>query len=194
MVAKTIKLLVCDARLVEKEKNLSTKERKKYKQQISSSFFFSLSLNHSPYILSSITRMVVNIAISTESRRTVLRKLGIFGSIAIGLFIVGKKHIAYQKQARHDKESDSSIKHEITQQEEEFGYVTKRRGFPLTNPNLDYTSPDRQSKYVGSGDAFSSRRQGDRLSLFQVIKAKWLSDEAEESKYYTPSREDKLDK
>ncbi len=194
MVAKTIKLLVCDARLVEKEKNLSTKERKKYKQQISSSFFFSLSLNHSPYILSSITRMVVNIAISTESRRTVLRKLGIFGSIAIGLFIVGKKHIAYQKQARHDKESDSSIKHEINQQEEEFGYVTKRRGFPLTNPNLDYTSPDRQSKYVGSGDAFSSRRQGDRLSLFQVIKAKWLSDEAEESKYYTPSREDKLDK
>lgn len=194
MVAKTIKLLVCDARLVEKEKNLSTKERKKYKQQISSSFFFSLSLNHSPYILSSITRMVVNIAISTESRRTVLRKLGIFGSIAIGIFIVGKKHIAYQKQARHDKESDSSIKHEINQQEEEFGYVTKRRGFPLTNPNLDYTSPDRQSKYVGSGDAFSSRRQGDRLSLFQVIKAKWLSDEAEESKYYTPSREDKLDK
>lgn len=194
MVAKTIKLLVCDARLVEKEKNLSTKERKKYKQQISSSFFFSLSLNHSPYILSSITRMVVNIAISTESRRTVLRKLGIFGSIAIGLFIVGKKHIAYQKQARHDKESDSSIKHEINQQEEEFGYVTKRRGFPLTNPNLDYTSSDRQSKYVGSGDAFSSRRQGDRLSLFQVIKAKWLSDEAEESKYYTPSREDKLDK
>lgn len=194
MVAKTIKLLVCDARLVEKEKNLSTKERKKYKQQISSSFFFSLSLNHSPCILSSITRMVVNIAISTESRRTVLRKLGIFGSIAIGLFIVGKKHIAYQKQARHDKESDSSIKHEINQQEEEFGYVTKRRGFPLTNPNLDYTSPDRQSKYVGSGDAFSSRRQGDRLSLFQVIKAKWLSDEAEESKYYTPSREDKLDK
>lgn len=194
MVAKTIKLLVCDARLVEKEKNLSTKERKKYKQQISSSFFFFLSLNHSPYILSSITRMVVNIAISTESRRTVLRKLGIFGSIAIGLFIVGKKHIAYQKQARHDKESDSSIKHEINQQEEEFGYVTKRRGFPLTNPNLDYTSPDRQSKYVGSGDAFSSRRQGDRLSLFQVIKAKWLSDEAEESKYYTPSREDKLDK
>ena len=104
------------------------------------------------------------------------------------------KTYSISKQARHDKESDSSIKHEINQQEEEFGYVTKRRGFPLTNPNLDYTSPDRQSKYVGSGDAFSSRRQGDRLSLFQVIKAKWLSDEAEESKYYTPSREDKLDK
>lgn len=138
--------------------------------------------------------MVVNIAVSTESRRTVLRKLGIFGSIAIGLFIIGKKHIAYQKQNRHDLESDSSVKHEINQQEEEFGYVTKRRGFPLTNPNLDYSSPDRQSKYVGSGDAFSSRRHGDRLSLYQVFKAKWFSDEVEESKYYTPSREDKLDK
>lgn len=40
---------------------------------------------------------MLNIAKSTESRNTILRKLGIFGSIAIGLFIIGKKHIAYQK-------------------------------------------------------------------------------------------------
>ncbi|RCK57619.1 hypothetical protein Cantr_00065 [Candida viswanathii] len=138
--------------------------------------------------------MVVNIAISTESRRSLLKKLGIFGSVAVGLFVIGKKHIAYQKQNRHDLESDSSIKHQINQQEEEFGYVTRRRGFPLQNPNLDYSSPDRQSKYVGSGDAFSSRRPGDRLSLYQVLKAKWFTSEAEESKYYTPSREDKLEK
>ena len=35
---------------------------------------------------------MLNIAKSTESRNTILRKLGIFGSIAIGLFIIGKTY------------------------------------------------------------------------------------------------------
>lgn len=136
---------------------------------------------------------MLNIAKSTESRNTILRKLGIFGSIAIGLFIIGKKHIAYQKNHRHELESDSSTL-SSRHQDEEFGYVSSRPGFPLTNPNLDYSSPDRKSKYVGSGDAFSTRRPGDRLSLWNMVKMRWFPDEVEESKYYTPSRSDKLDK
>ena len=44
----------------------------------------------------------------------------------------------------------------------------------MTNPNLDYSSPDRKSKYVGSGDAFSTRRPGDRLSLWNMVKMRWF--------------------
>ena len=71
---------------------------------------------------------MLNIAKSTESRNTILRKLGIFGSIAIGLFIIGK-NILLIKNHRHELESDSSTL-SSRHQDEEFGYVSSRPGFP----------------------------------------------------------------
>ncbi|KAL6452814.1 hypothetical protein SBY92_000155 [Candida maltosa Xu316] len=134
----------------------------------------------------------MNITKSTESKHSLIKKLFIFGTVSIGIFIVGKRHIAYQKQHRHELESDSSTVHSYD--ENEFGYVSKRRGFPLQNPNLDYNSADRKSKFQGAGDAYQTRRQGDRLSMYQVLKMKWFAESDEEKKYYKPGREDKFEK
>ncbi|CAK9439443.1 uncharacterized protein LODBEIA_P35610 [Lodderomyces beijingensis] len=125
-----------------------------------------------------------------DTRNAILKRYGIFATIAIGLFLVGKKHIAYEKEQRHKMENDS----DLNNSDNEFGISVKRPGFPAQNPNLNYDDNERRkSKYMGGGDAYSSRRPGDRLSFYNILKMKWFPDDKEkEAQYYTPSREDKV--
>ncbi|KAK6202314.1 uncharacterized protein RJT21DRAFT_18917 [Scheffersomyces amazonensis] len=119
-----------------------------------------------------------------ETRRGLLTKLGIYGGVAISLFLVGKKHIEYSKNERHKKETDARIDSEV----KEFGTFGQRPGFPSNNPTMDYTNdPSRVSRYEGSGNSYSSRRPGDRLGFFSVLNP-WSADNKEEdqSKYYKP--------
>ncbi|KAI5952471.1 hypothetical protein KGF54_003338 [Candida jiufengensis] len=125
----------------------------------------------------------------TDTRSTILRRYGLFASIAIALFLIGKKHIAYKKEQRHKLESDS----DIDNSDNEFSIGYKRPGFPENNPSLNYDDINRQSKYIGSGDAYSSRRPGDRLSLYNILKQKyWPDDKEKEAQYYSPTSEDKI--
>ncbi|KAI5965167.1 uncharacterized protein KGF55_001387 [Candida pseudojiufengensis] len=127
----------------------------------------------------------------TDTRSSILRRYGLFASIAIALFLIGKKHIAYKKDQRHKLESDSNIDNDHDKNEFEIGY--KRPGFPENNPNLNYDDFNRESKYIGIGDAYSSRRPGDRLSLYNILKQKYWPDDIEkESNYYSPSQDDKI--
>ncbi|EGW31606.1 uncharacterized protein SPAPADRAFT_140229 [Spathaspora passalidarum NRRL Y-27907] len=123
-----------------------------------------------------------------ETRRGFFTKLGFFCTTAVTLFIIGKRHIARHKDERHRVETDARIDSE----DNEFGILAKRPGFPTNNPTLDYTAGDRKSKFEGGGNAYASRRPGDRLSVYTWVKMKYFSDEEEESKYYTPSRSDKV--
>ncbi|QRG37441.1 hypothetical protein FDK38_001816 [Candidozyma auris] len=102
-----------------------------------------------------------------ETSRGLITKLGLYSAAAVVLVVAGKKHIAYLKEERHLKESDISL-----EREEEFEDKTTRRGFPTNNPNLNYEGTGRESKYIGSGSAYSSRTPGDRLSVWNVFKQK----------------------
>lgn len=108
-----------------------------------------------------------------ETRQGLLKKLGAFATVAIGLTVVGKRHIAAHKEDRHRMESDASLDHE----EDEFADTSVRPGFPSNNPNLNYDGSGRQLKYIGSGVAYATRTPGDRLSLWNVISKKFLGDE-----------------
>ncbi|KAI3406148.1 hypothetical protein KGF56_000990 [Candida oxycetoniae] len=126
---------------------------------------------------------------STETQRSIVRRYGIFAAIAVSLFLIGKKHIAYEKEQRHKLENDA----DLNNSDNEFAISVKRPGFPENNPNLNYDDINRQSRYIGTGNAYSSRRPGDRLSLYSVLKMKWFPEDKEkEAQYYTPSQEDKV--
>lgn len=100
-----------------------------------------------------------------ETRRGLLTKLGIFSTAAIALFFTGKYHIASYKENRHRSETDARVDSE----ENEFGTLAKRPGFPLNNPNLDYESSVRPSKYEGSGSSYSTRTTGDRFGMGNIF-------------------------
>lgn len=106
-----------------------------------------------------------------ETRRGLLTKLGAFSVVSVGLVVVGRQHIAALKDARHMEESAQA------QRDGEFLDTSTRRGFPNNNPNFNYESNARESKYVGSGVAYSTRTKGDRLSIWNIWRAKGLSDE-----------------
>lgn len=108
-----------------------------------------------------------------ETRRGLFTKLGIFGSIALGLFVVGKYHIASYKDKRHRNETDARIDSE----ENEFGILAKRPGFPQNNPTLNYESDQRNSRYEGTGSSYSTRRSGDRFNMSAIFSSKWQDDE-----------------
>lgn len=108
---------------------------------------------------------------SVETRNGVLFKLGVFGCAAIGLFIVGKRHIAAYKEERHRTETDARVDSE----ENEFGILAKRPGFPANNPTLNYEG-QRGSRFQGSGLSYHTRTPGDRLSMFAIFDRKWGSD------------------
>ncbi|OBA19072.1 hypothetical protein METBIDRAFT_47500, partial [Metschnikowia bicuspidata var. bicuspidata NRRL YB-4993] len=110
-----------------------------------------------------------------ETRKGLLTKLAGFSAVAIGLTVVGKKHIASAKEKRHSKESDASLDSDL---DSEFLDNGVRPGFPKNNPNLNYESAQRESQYVGAGVAYLTRTKGDRLSLWNVIKSK-MSDNDE---------------
>lgn len=122
-----------------------------------------------------------------ETRNGLLSKLGIFGVAAVTLFMVGKRHIASYKDERHKRETDARIDSEA----DEFGITARRPGFPVNNPTMNYETGYRASKYQGSGNSYSSRRPGDRLSMFSVFDRDWSKKEHDETNYYTPSRSDK---
>lgn len=100
-----------------------------------------------------------------ETRKGLLTKLGAFTVVAVGLTVIGKKHIAIHKEDRHRLESDASVDHE----DDEFIDSSVRPGFPTNNPNLNYEGSGRESKYVGAGISYSTRTPGDRLSIWNVI-------------------------
>ncbi|RKP30459.1 hypothetical protein METBISCDRAFT_16201 [Metschnikowia bicuspidata] len=100
-----------------------------------------------------------------ETRKTLVTKLGFFTAVAISIIIIGKKHIAHRKDSRHLKESALSVENEL----DDFLTVNRRPGFPEHNPNLNYDTPNRKSKYVGAGLSYSSRTPGDKLSIWNVM-------------------------
>lgn len=93
-----------------------------------------------------------------ETQRGLLKKLGIFGAIAVTLVVGGKRHIASRKDQRHKQDSDAVV----DSQQKEFDNNTLRPGFPLNENEKRY---ERESKYVGAGTSYSSRKPGDRLSI-----------------------------
>lgn len=105
---------------------------------------------------------------SVETRKGILQKLGIFGCIGVGLFLVGKKHIASYKDDRHRNETDARLDSD----ENEFGVLARRPGFPTNNPTLNYEGK-RGSRFEGGGLAYASRTPGDRLSMFAIFDRKW---------------------
>ncbi|MCH0629272.1 hypothetical protein JNB11_04775 [Kocuria palustris] len=105
-----------------------------------------------------------------ETRQGLFKKLGIFSGVAIGLFLVGKKHIALLKERRHREELDAVVDRD----DDDFGIVVPRPGFPAHNQNLDYELDLRPSKYEGAGNLYSTRRQGDRFLMWAIIQSKVL--------------------
>lgn len=108
-----------------------------------------------------------------ETSRGLFTKIGLLCALGITIGIVGKKHIAYQKNQRHIQESDSSI--QIGR--DEFGLTASRPGFPENNPTLDYDTEGRALRYVGKGLLYASRTQvGDHLGFLAFMKRRFSSD------------------
>lgn len=108
-----------------------------------------------------------------ETTHGLLTKLGLFGVCAVGMFVVGKKHIAQFNDERHREETDARTDSD----DNEFRQVSRRRGFPENNPRLDYQSDSRELRYVGLSTAYATRSKGDRLSTWNILLTKWGSDE-----------------
>lgn len=105
-----------------------------------------------------------------ETQKGLLTKLALYSAAAVGLVVVGKKHIASHKEDRHKLESDANVEFA---DDSEFLDKSVRPGFPSNNPNLNYNVDGRESKYVGSGNSYSSRTSGDRLSIWNVLSSRW---------------------
>lgn len=114
-----------------------------------------------------------------ETHRGILTKFGILSTIAIGLFLVSRKHTALRKDQRHRRETDACVD---SDDYTEFGHQISRPGFPTNNPSLDYDEGSRASKYQGSGSAWGSRARGDRLSVQYIVENKLLGKLNEEEK------------
>ena len=93
-----------------------------------------------------------------ETQKGLFTKLGIFGTIAITLALGGKKHISLRKDIRHRSDTDALVDSE----QREFENKTLRPGVPMDDGETKYK---RESKYVGAGSSYSSRKPGDRLSI-----------------------------
>lgn len=106
-----------------------------------------------------------------ETHQGILRKFGVLSTIAIGLFLISKKHTALRKDQRHRRETDACVDSE---EYAEFGHQVSRPGFPANNPTLDYDEGSRSSKYQGSGSAWGTRARGDRLSMQYIVETKLL--------------------
>ncbi|KAF3988731.1 hypothetical protein FT663_03204 [Candidozyma haemuli var. vulneris] len=102
-----------------------------------------------------------------ETRKGLATKLVLYSAGAVVLVVYGKKHIARHKEERYLKENDFSL-----ETDDEFVDSTTFRGFPTNNPGLNYEGQGRESKYIGNGQAYSSRTPGDRLSVWNVFKQK----------------------
>lgn len=103
-----------------------------------------------------------------ETRKGLLTKLAGFAGAAAVIAYIGRKHIALRKDKQYMKESDSSLESESDQ----FTDGNRRPGFPENNQMLNYESPNRKSKYVGSGNAYQSRARGDKLSIWNILFTK----------------------
>lgn len=125
-----------------------------------------------------------------ETRKAFFTKLGLFGATALTMFIVGKKHISIHNEKRHRAETDARVDSD----DNEFGVQVRRPGFPRNNPTMDYSAGERLSKFEAKGDAYSTRRPGDRLSMWATIKRCYFGDDEEELKYFSPTPEDKIRK
>mmetsp|Transcript_7925 Transcript_7925/g.7857 ORF Transcript_7925/g.7857 Transcript_7925/m.7857 type:complete len:118 (-) Transcript_7925:211-564(-) len=93
-----------------------------------------------------------------ETQKGLFTKLGIFGAIAIALALGGKRHISMRKELRHKSDTDALV----DSKQREFENSTLRPGVPLNDGETKYK---RESKYVGAGSSYSSRKPGDRLSI-----------------------------
>lgn len=94
-----------------------------------------------------------------ETRKGLITKLGLFVGVAVTLVIVGKKHIAAHKEARHmDEYEENNLR-------EEFDLDKKKDKY-------DAEDPRRESRYIGAGASYSSRVPGDRLSFWSVFRSK----------------------
>lgn len=109
-----------------------------------------------------------------ETQKGLLTKLALYSATAVGLVVVGKKHIASHKEDRHKLESDSTVEYA---DDNEFLDRSVRPGFPSNNPNLNYDVNGRESRFVGAGNSYSSRTPGDRLSIWNVVSSRWRKDE-----------------
>lgn len=94
-----------------------------------------------------------------ETRKGVISKLFILGSISIGIFVFGKRHIAVNKENRHIRESDARIDSDTA----EFQAKPLKPGNPLQE------TAQRESKYVGAGGAYASRKKGDKFTMFNIF-------------------------
>lgn len=93
-----------------------------------------------------------------ETQKGLFTKLGIFGAIAITLALAGKRHISMRKDIRHKSDSDALV----DTKQREFENKTLRPGVPMNDGETKYK---RESKFVGAGSSYSSRKPGDRLSI-----------------------------
>lgn len=91
-----------------------------------------------------------------ETRRGLFTKAGLLVAGAVSLVIIGKKHIAAHREARHM---------------DEFNETNYREEFELED-DKDPFDERRESQYVGAGMSYASRTPGDRLSMWSVFKSK----------------------
>lgn len=95
-----------------------------------------------------------------ETRRGLFGKLGLFSAIAIGLAYAGKMRTSNYKNNRHVNQSDALVDSTVKEFDDDYYYPGK--------PN-ELGKYERQSQYIGAGSSYSSRRPGDRLTMFKIF-------------------------
>lgn len=95
-----------------------------------------------------------------ETRRGLFKKLGIFSGVAIVMVYGGKKSSSHYKSNRHAKQSDALVGGNHNEFDDEYYYPGK----PTENGKYE-----RRNQYVGAGSSYSSRKPGDRLTMFKIF-------------------------
>lgn len=95
-----------------------------------------------------------------ETRKGLFTKLGIFGGIAVVMVSYGRHRAASYRNSRHVNQTDAVIDSTIDEFDE-------RKYHPgMQEESNKY---ERESKFVGAGNSYSSRKKGDRLTMFKIF-------------------------
>lgn len=95
-----------------------------------------------------------------ETRKGLLKKFLFFAGTAIALAWYGKSRAANYKQGRHVKQTDALVDSEY----EEF-----TNNYYHPGQHEEKGKYARKSEYVGAGSSYSSRKLGDRLTMFKIF-------------------------
>lgn len=93
-----------------------------------------------------------------ETRKGLVSKLLLFSGIAITLGYLGKRRASNHRSGKLLELTETSV------DKDEFEHEYRFRGKPVEEGKYQRTN-----QFIGAGNSYSSRKPGDRLTMFKIF-------------------------